>query len=326
MLPPDADAPVRWPLPELPSGGPEAAREIAATCERLAALLRSTAATVDATRQLCATTTGRMGAEISRAFDELRHDHEVTADYFERSAETMRRYADEFEAAHHRHGFSLHKILKIGAEITVSAGVMWVTAGGAAPAVVAAIGAEVAVADAAAAAATAAAESAAAECSLLARAFASVRGLASISRTQLVYGEAWMTAQSVRSEAMNDRILPSTSPQALALNVAGILAGAGAGKFATFALAGRTGTALTITLTTGASAAGGAVPQTAYDWERTGSFPAREFAWNSAQGAGSSVISGSSKKLIEKLDKWKAIHYPRPQPGRHRAGRHRPDG
>lgn len=320
MLPPDADAAARWPLPELPAGGPEAAREIAATCERLATLLRSTAVTVDATRQLCTTTTGRSGEEIARAFGSLHGDHEITAQHLEASARTMRRYADEIEAARHRHHFSLSGMLKAGAIFVVVAGAVWVTAPAAAVVVVEG---ELAVAEAATAAATAASESVAAECSLLARAFAAIRGLANVSRMQIVYGEVWMGAQSMRSEALDSRLLPSRSPRALAMDAVGMAAGAGAGKFAALALAGRTG--MTVTLaSTGASALGGAVPQTAYDWKRTGSFPARGFAWDAAKGAGSSVISGNGKKLLTKFDKWKAIHHPRPRPGRHRAGRHRP--
>jgi hypothetical protein len=233
----------------------------------------------------------------------------------------MRRYADEFEAAHHHHRFSLSGMLKAGAILVVVAGAVWVTAPAAAAVV---IEGELAVAESAAAAATAASEGAAAECSLLARLFAGIRGLSSVSRMQLVYGEVWMGAQSIRSEALDNRLLPSTDPRALALDVAGMATGALAGRLATVALAGRSGMALTTLGTTGASALGGAVPQTAYDWERTGSFPARGFAWNAAKGAGSSVISGNTKKLLTKFDKWKAIHYPRPLPGRHRAGRHRP--
>lgn len=319
MLPPDTDAPARWPLPQLPEGGPEAAREVAATCERLAVLLRSTAAALGQTRGVCAPNVGRSADAIDQAFDRLQSEHEIAAGDLERSAQTMRRFADELEAERHRHRFSLHKMIKLGAIIVVATGAVWVTAGGAGPAVAAEIGAEVAAAESAAAAAAAAGESAAAECSLLARAFTAIRGLASISRVQLLYGEVWLTAQSLRSEFLDDRLLPSMSPGALALDAAGLAAGAGAGKFASLALAGRTGVAVTTVGTTAASAIGGAAPQTAYDWEKYGSFPVKSFAWNAAKGAGSSVISGSGKKLIQKLDKWKAIHHPRPQPGRHRA-------
>jgi hypothetical protein len=323
MLPADTDAPLRWPVPELPSGGPDAAREVAATCERLATLLWSTTATIEGVRQLCAANRGRAGDAIDHTLTELQRTHETVAHNLAGSAQAMRKFADEMEAAHRQHHWSLHKIVKLGAIVVVGAGVVWVTAGTAAPAAAAAVGAEVAVADAAAAAAAAAGESAAAEFAVLARAFSAVRGLASISRVQLVYGEVWMTAQSLRSEMLQDRVIPSTSPRALALDAAGMAFGAGAGKIAALALAGRTGMAVTVA-STGASAVGGAVPQTAYDWERTGSFPARSFAWNAAKGAGSSVISGNSKKLITKFDKWKATHHPRPAPGRHRAGRHRP--
>jgi gas vesicle protein len=212
-------------------------------------------------------------------------------------------------------------MLKAGAIFVVVAGAVWVTAPAAAVIV---IEGELAVAEAAAAAASAASESVAAECSLLARAFSAIRGLSSVSRMQVVYGEVWMGAQSIRSEALDNRLLPSTSPRAIALNLAGMATGAAAGRLATVALAGRTGAALTATAATGASAIGGAVPQTADDWQRTGSFPVRSFAFNAAKGATSSVVSGNSKKLLTKFDKWKAIHHPRPLPGRHRAGRHRP--
>jgi hypothetical protein len=326
MLPPDTDAPASWPVPQLPSGGPEAAREVAATCERLAVVLRSTAATVAATRQLCASTTGQTGTEIAHKLDELKAKHEITAGNLERSSQAMRRLADELEAAQHRHHSALKKMLMLGATVAIGAGVMWVTAGSAAPVVATALGAEAAAAEAAAAAAAAAAESAAAECSALARAFASVRGLASVSRTQIVYAEAWVTTQSVRSQIMDDRLWPSTSAADLAMDAAGIFVGGGAGKLAGLALAGRAGTAVTTVVTTGASAAGGAVPQTAYDWYRTGSFRASSFAWDAVQGAGSSVISDSGKKLVTTFDKWKAVHHPRPQPGQHRSGRHRPAG
>ena len=50
------------------------------------------------------------------------------------------------------------------------------------------------------------------------------------------------------------------------------------------------------------------------------------FAWDAAKGATSSVISDRGKKLLHKADKWKATHHPRPQPGQHRAGRHRLGG
>lgn len=317
MLPPD-DATTTWRLPELPSGGPEAAREVAATCDQLAALLRSTAVTLGGVHQLCATNTGRTGDAIDRTLGDLQREHEIGARNFEQSARTMRRLADELATSHRRHHFSLSRILKLGATVVVGGAVVWVTVGGGAPLLVAAIEAEVAVAEGAAAAAAAASESAAAECSLLARAFTALRGLCSISRTQLAYAEVWMVAQSVRSQVMDNRMWPSTSPGALALDVAGIAVGAGAGKFASLALAGRAGTAMTAVGTTAASAAGGAMPQTAYDWERTGSFPARSFAWNAAKGATSSVISGGGKKLIKKVDTWKAKHRPRPLPGKHR--------
>ena len=317
MLPPE-DPTSTWRLPVLPSGGPEAAREVAATCDRLAALLRSTAVTLGGVRQLCATNTGRTGDAIHHKLDDLQRDHDSGAEYFARSAQTMRRLADELAASHHRHHFSLRRMVILGATVVVGAAAVYVTVGVAGPAVATAIGAEVAVAEEAAAVAMAASESAAAECSLLARAFTAIRGLCSISRTQVAYAEAWITAQSVRSQVMDDRLWPSTSPGALALDVAGIAVGAGAGKFASLALAGRTGTFMTAVGSTAASAAGGAVPQTAYDWERTGSFPARSFAWNAAKGATSSVISGSGKKLIKNVDTWKAKHRPRPQPGKHR--------
>jgi hypothetical protein len=317
MLPPD-DSTNTWRLPVLPSGGPEAAREVAATCDRLAALLRSTAVTLGGVRQLCATNTGRSGEAIGHTLGELQREHDDGAHNFGESARTMRKLADELAASHRRHHFSLGRLVTLGATVVVGAAAVYVTVGVAGPAVAAAVGAEVAVVEEAAAAATAASESAAAECSLLARAFTAIRGLCSISRTQVAYAEVWMTAQSVRSQVMDDRLWPKTSPGALALDVAGIAVGAGAGKFANLALAGRAGTAMTAVGTTAASAAGGAVPQTAYDWERTGSFPARSFAWNAAKGATSSVISGSGKKLIKNVDKWKAKHRPRPQPGKHR--------
>ena len=320
MLPPD-DAPNVWRLPQVPSGGPEAAREVASTCERLAALLRSTAATLGGVEQLCAPNTGRAAHAINQTLGAMQREHELTAGNFERSAQALRRYADELAAAQRRHHFSLSGMLKAGAILVGGAAAVWVTLGAAAPAAVAVVGAEVAVAESAAAAATAACESAAAEFSLLARAFAALRGVTSISRMQIVYGEIWMTAQSVRSEAMDDRILPSTSPRAIALDLAGMAAGAGAGKVASLALAGRAGTAVTTVGSTAASAVGGAAPQTVDDWERTGSFPASSFAWNAAKGATSSVISGSGKKLLDKADKWKAHHRPRPQPGRHRRPR-----
>jgi hypothetical protein len=320
MLPPD-DRSTCWRLPEIPSGGPEAARDVAATCDGLAALLRSTAATLTGVRQLCATNTGRAADAIDQALHAMQREHEIAAGDFERSAQAMRRFADDLAAAQRRHHFSLSGMLKAGAILVGGAAAVWVTLGAAGPAVVAAVGAEVAVAESAAAAATAACESAAAEFSLLARAFAALRGVTSISRMQLVYGEIWMTAQSVRSEVMDGRILPSTSPRAIALDLAGMAAGAGAGKIATFALAGRAGAVGTTVAATAASALGGAAPQTVDEWERTGSFPASSFAWDAAKGATSSVISGSGKKALDKVDKWKAHHHPRPQPGKHRRAR-----
>jgi hypothetical protein len=281
---------------------------------------------VAATRQLCASTTGHTGKEIDHKLYELQAEHETTAGNLERSSQLMRRFADELEAAQHRHHSALKRMLVIGATVTVGAGLIWMTAGSAAPALVTALTAEAASAEAAAAAAAAAGESAAVQCSVLARAFALVRRFVPISRAQIVYAEAWVTVQSVRSQITENRLWPSTSPEDLAMDAAGILVGGGAGKLAGLALAGRAGTAVTTVVTSGASAAGGAAPQTAYDWYHTGSFRASSFAWDAIQGAGSSVISDSGKKLVTSFDKWKAVHHARPQPGQHRSGRHRPSG
>src|SRR5690348_7101080 len=111
MLPPD-DPTTTWRLPELPSGGPEAAREVAATCDRLAALLRSTAVTLGAVRQLCATNTGHMGDAISHEIEAMQGEHDSTARYFEGSAQAMRRFADDLAAAHRHHHFSLRRMVE----------------------------------------------------------------------------------------------------------------------------------------------------------------------------------------------------------------------
>jgi hypothetical protein len=295
---------------------------VAAICERLAEVLRCTAVTVSGLRQLCGGNAGRAAEAINHTLDLLQREHQITAGNLDQSVQTMRRLADEMDEAQRRHHFSLLGMVKAGGLIVATGAVVWVTLGTATPAAVAVVEAELAVAEAAAAAATAASESAAAECSLLTRAFASVRGLASFSRAQLAYGEVWMGVQSVRSEALDNRLLPSASPRALALDAAGFFTGAGAGKLATLALAGRTGLITTAAAATAASALGGAAPETADDWQRTGSFPARSFMWNAAKGASSSVISGSGKKLIKNVDAWKAKHRPRPPAGRHR----RPSG
>ncbi len=125
-------------------------------------------------------------------------------------AALLERHAAELHRAQSAHSFSWGKLLKIGAIVVVSAGLVVVTVGAAAPEVAAAdsllVGGEVGAMEAAVGAASTAASATASGLLAAARAFSTLRGLVAITRPALPWAIGFTGLDAVEQEVSSDRL------------------------------------------------------------------------------------------------------------------------
>jgi uncharacterized protein YukE len=171
-------APPRTYVVRKPSGDPHAARRLASAYDELAAAVRdetrTSAAVLDALTPLWRGVGARATQSPAQvlAADGARVAHGMHA-----TADDLRHYAHRLLKAHEHHGWSLGKLVAVGAIVTVGAAAVVVTMGAAAPAEAAAAAAAVEGAEVAADAATAASTGAAGALSAWQGALAAVRPL-----------------------------------------------------------------------------------------------------------------------------------------------------
>jgi uncharacterized protein YukE len=170
--------PKRYVVPK-PSGDPDAARHLAAAYDGCAEAL------VAQVRQVAAVLTGLgsawqgAGARAARTPEQvLTEDVARIAHALRRSADDLRHYAHQLDRAHEHHGWSIGRLVTLGAVVTVGVAAVVVTVGAAAPAEAAAAAAAVETAEAATTAAGAAGTTAATSLSSWQALLAGVRPLA----------------------------------------------------------------------------------------------------------------------------------------------------
>jgi hypothetical protein len=170
-----------------PSGDPAAARRLAAAYDGLAdAVVTTTRLAATALHHLAFDWQGA-GARAAHAPEEvLTADAARVARALRRSADDLRLYAHRLQRAHEHHGWSIGRLVTLGAMVSVGAAAVVVTVGAAAAAEAAAAAAAVEAAEAASASAAAAGESAALGLSSWHGLLAAVRPLAPFVAPHLV--------------------------------------------------------------------------------------------------------------------------------------------
>ncbi|MDX6222559.1 MAG: hypothetical protein QOD91_1613, partial [Frankiales bacterium] len=182
LVPPPPSAypqPVTLPVP--PHGDPAAARQLAAAYRLLASDLDAAAAQVESVvADLSLRWRGRGSTALRLPSAVIGEDLRTLAAAARDAAGHLEDYATALHKAQHHHGWSLGKILAVGAIVTVTAVAVVVTVGAAAPVgTVAAleVGEAIAGAEAAAGAATAAETAATTALSLTGQTMTALRGL-----------------------------------------------------------------------------------------------------------------------------------------------------
>ena len=211
-----------------PSGDPDAARRLASAYDELAdALLAQIRRTVAVLDGLGATWRGN-GARSARSPEQVLTDDAVrVASALRRSAGDLRHYAHKLARAHEHHGWSLGKLVTMGAMVTVGAAAIVVTVGAAAPVEAAAAAAAVEGAEAATAAATVAGAEAGSSLGALQATLAAVRPLA-----PFVVPHVLSAASSVGVDAVSE-LLDSGRLDLHSLEVAAAVGFAGSSMGAT---------------------------------------------------------------------------------------------
>jgi uncharacterized protein YukE len=125
-------APAHFTIPKI-AGDAAAARRLAAGYADLADSVDAASAQVGAIMAaLTATWTGAGNAGSMAPVEKVRHDSAALSRALRAASDDMSRYAASLAKAHEHHGFSLHKLVAIGAVVVVSAVAITVTVGAAA--------------------------------------------------------------------------------------------------------------------------------------------------------------------------------------------------
>lgn len=210
-----------------PSGSPDAARHLAtaydACAQTLLRQLRQVAAVLD---QLGPAWHGE-GARAARTPERVLADDGVrVAHALRKSADDLRHYAHQLDRAHERHGWSIGRLVALGAIVSVGTAAVVVTVGAAAPAEAAAAAAAVETAEAATAGAGAASTTAAANLASWQTLLAGIRPLAPFLVPHLVSAGASVGIEG-GSELLGSRGLDlHTLEVAAAVGYAGSATGA----------------------------------------------------------------------------------------------------
>jgi uncharacterized protein YukE len=212
-----------------PSGDPDAARRLASAYDALAdalvADLRQVAGVLDG---LGAQWRGN-GARASRTPEQvLSDDGARVARALRRSADDLRHYAQQLARAHDHHGWSIGKLVTMGAIVTVGVATVVVTMGAAAPVEAAAAAAAVEGAEAATAAAGAASTAAGASLTSWQALLAAVRPLGQFVVPHLVSAASSAGIDAVSELLDGHELDPHALEVAAAVGFAGSSTGAAA--------------------------------------------------------------------------------------------------
>jgi Bacterial CdiA-CT RNAse A domain len=190
--PPPSAYPDPISLPVSPHGDPDAARALASAYRTLADDLDAAQHRVDhVVADLTLRWHGHGSAALRLPADTFSSNTRTLAAGARAAAYHLDEYATALHKAQHHHGWSLTKIIAIGAVVVVTAAVVVVTVGAAAPVgTVAAleVGEAIAGAEAAAGAATAAEASATAGLSLAGQSMTALRGLTAVALPHVTQG------------------------------------------------------------------------------------------------------------------------------------------
>jgi len=208
---PPESRPQTFTAPAAPHGDPAALRQAAAAFRQLADEVRTSQRQVaGAFSQLSSTWKGEGQQATAHPVAVLATDTERAAGAMDEIAALLERHAAELHRAQSAHSFSWGKLLKIGAIVVVSAGLVVVTVGAAAPEVAAAdsllVGGEVGAMEAAAGAASTAASGVGSGLLAAARAFSTLRGLVAFSRPALPWAIGFTGLDAVEQEVSSDRL------------------------------------------------------------------------------------------------------------------------
>lgn len=199
-------APQRYVVPRV-HGDPVAVRRLAAGCRQLAdALSHAQRRVIAIVHQVDGVWSGPARQASALPVTHLLRDLHALTQALEQVADGLSSYADRLEHAQHHHGFSLHKLVAIGAVVAVSAAAVVVTMGAAGAVEAAAAGAAVAEATEAAGTAAAAATAAAAGLADSLDLMASLRPLLSFVLPQLTQVEWSAAAVAAYDEATTGRL------------------------------------------------------------------------------------------------------------------------
>ena len=209
-----------------PSGDPDAARRLAsaydACADALAAQLRIVVAVLD---QLGAAWRGTGAQAVDAPAQVLAADCARVANALHRSATDLRHYAHKLERAHEHHGWSIGRLVTLGAIVTVGAAAVVVTVGAAAPAEAAVATAAVETAEAATAAADAAASGTAAALGSVQTLVTGLRPLLPFVLPHLVSAGASVSLDAVSELASTHRLDLASLGVAAAVGFAGSSSG-----------------------------------------------------------------------------------------------------
>jgi len=209
--PPELSRPQSFTAPAAPHGDPAALQQAAAAFRQLAEAVRTSQRQVaGAFNQLSPAWRGEGQQATAHPLAVLATDTERAAGTMDEIASLLERHAADLHRAQSAHSFSWGKLLTVGAIVVVSAGLIVVTVGAAAPEVAAAdsvlVGGEIGAMGAAAGAATTAASSTASGLLAAARAFSTLRGLVALTRPALPWAVGFTGLDAVEQEMSRDQL------------------------------------------------------------------------------------------------------------------------
>ena len=205
-----------------PSGDPDAARRLASAYDACAdALVAQVRVATDVLDRLGAAWRGTSAHAAHEPERVLTEDALRVAHALRQSASDLRHYAHKLERAHEHHGWSLGRLVALGALVTVGVAAVVVTVGAAAPAEAAAAAAAVETAEAASAAAGTASATAASSLAGWQALLTAVRPLAPFVVPHLVSAGASVGIESLSDLVAGQRLELHSLEVAAAVGFAG---------------------------------------------------------------------------------------------------------
>ena len=209
-----------------PSGDPDAARRLATAYDELAAAVRDEARRIVAALTRLESQWRGLAARASDGPEQvLTADATRVSRALDGTADDLRHYAHRLAKAHEHHGWSIGKLVALGATVAVGVAAIVVTVGAAAPAEAAAAAAAVEGAEAAATAAGAASEGAAGALGTWRAALSGVRPLMPFLVPHLVSAASATGLEAVSEAITRHRLDPHSLEVAAAIGFTGSSAG-----------------------------------------------------------------------------------------------------